>query len=316
MTAQADTFARSCEHWSDAGRDEMEAFYELARIDYRHLAEAYDWKGAFQTIADRAPVDGIPVKHERVGKRDALHLADIACGSGKFPQALLSYADLGGLAAGAGLTIDYDLLDPSEFSLREARQALAAPFEPGAEFCCTLQDWQAASGHYDITWATHALYCVPAKELEPALARMCGALAQEGFGFVAQGMRDGHYVGFYDQYLASLTDGQATPYSDGVQVADALKKLGMCVQTRVIEYTTVVPAARTELLESYLQRCAFDDTHSLDEMRTHEPLATYLATCCDPDSGDYRFPQRVAMILFAHSEAGLVLRDAKASEAA
>ena len=42
MTARADTFERSCEHWSDAGRDEMETFYELARVDYRYLAQAYD----------------------------------------------------------------------------------------------------------------------------------------------------------------------------------------------------------------------------------------------------------------------------------
>ncbi len=68
------------------------------------------------------------------------------------------------------------------------------------------------------------------------------------------------YVGFYDQYLASMADGDGTPYSDGGQVETALKNLGMHVRTRVLDYTTVVPADRPELLESYLQRCAFDDT--------------------------------------------------------
>jgi ABC-type proline/glycine betaine transport system permease subunit len=53
MKVQADTFERSCEHWSDAGRDEMEAFYELARVDYRHLAEAYDWADAFQSLGEQ-----------------------------------------------------------------------------------------------------------------------------------------------------------------------------------------------------------------------------------------------------------------------
>lgn len=301
MMATADTFARSCEHWSDAGRDEMEAFYELARVDYRYLAEAYDWAGAFQTLARRTLVDN----------NCGVRLADIACGSGKFPQALLAYARVADLAADADVTIDYDLLDPSTFSLREARQALAAPFRRGAEFCCTLQDWKVAPGHYDIAWATHALYCVPSEELEPALARMCSALSPAGFGFVAQGMRDGHYVGFYDQFLATVSNGQGTPYSDGAQVATALENLGMVVRTRVIEYTTLVPADRPELLESYLQRCAFDDTFGLDEMRSREPLATYLASCRDPDTGDYRFAQRVGMSLFAHTETGLVLHDAE-----
>ena len=299
MTLQTDTFERSCEHWSDAGRDEMEAFYELARVDYRYLAEAYDWAASFQALASR-----------KSGGR----LIDVACGSGKFPQALLAHAGIAELAQTGDFKIDYDLLDPSAFSVREAKQALAAPFHAGSEFCCTLQDWAEEPGQYDIAWATHALYCVPAEELEQGLARMCSALAPDGFGFVAQGLRNGHYVGFYDQYLASMTDGHGTPYSDGAQVEAALKNLGMQVRTRVLEYTTVVPAGRPELLESYLQRCAFDDTLSLDEMLQRQPLAGYLTSCRDLDSGDYRFPQRVGMTLFAHTEAGLTLRDAKLSE--
>ena len=131
MTVQTDTFERSCEHWSDAGRDEMEAFYELARVDYRHLAEAYDWAAAFQSLASR-----------NSGGR----LIDIACGSGKFPQALLAHAGIDKLAQIAGFKIDYDLLDPREFSVREAKQALAPPFHAGAEFCCPLQAWGDGPG--------------------------------------------------------------------------------------------------------------------------------------------------------------------------
>jgi SAM-dependent methyltransferase len=298
MTVRADTFERSCEHWSDAGRDEMEAFYELARVDYRYLAEAYDWADAFQSLG---------------GRKSGARLIDIACGSGKFPQALLTYAGVANLARIADFKLDYDLLDPSEFSVREAKQALASPFHAGAEYCCTLQDWNEDAGQYDIAWATHALYCVPAEELEQGLARMCSALAHDGFGFVAQGLRDGHYVIFYDQYLASMADGHGTPYSDGAQVEGALKNLGMHVRTRVLDYTTVVPADRPKLLESYLQRCAFDDTFGLDEMLRREPLAGYLSSCHDQDSGEYRFPQRVGMTLFSHTEAGLAVRDTKVS---
>ena len=298
MTVQTDTFERSCEHWSDAGREEMEAFYELASVDYRYLAEAYRWGSAFQSLASR---------------KNRGRLIDVACGSGKFPQALLACPGVTDLSKAARYKLDYDLLDPSEFSVREAKQALAPPFQAGSEFCCTLQDWDGQTGLYDIAWATHALYCVPAEELEQGLARMCSALADDGFGFIAQGMRDGHYVGFYDQYIASMTDDDRTPYSDGAQVEAALKNLGMQVQTRVLDYTTVVPADRPQLLESYLQRCAFDDTFGLDEMLRREPLAGYLASCHDLDSGEYRFPQRVGMILFSHTEAGLTLRDAKVS---
>jgi len=287
MTERLDTFERSCEHWSDAGREEMEAFYELARVDYRYLAEAYDWGTAFRDLVKR---------------KGSVRLIDIACGSGKFPEALLEHT---GIAELANTKIDYDLLDPSPFSIREARQVLAPPFHGAAEFCCTLQDWDAEPGRYDVAWATHALYCVPAEELDQGLGRVCRALSDDGFGFVAQGLREGHYVGFYDRFRATLCDGPRTPYSDAAQVEAALRSRGMQVVTREIEYTTVVPAGRPRLLESYLQRCAFDDTIGLDEMTQSEPLAGYLAGCHDATSGEYRFPQRVGMTVFAHSAAAL-----------
>jgi hypothetical protein len=110
-----------------------------------------------------------------------------------------------------------------------------------------------------------------------------------------------------------MAAGDGTPYSDGSQVETALKKLGMQVRTRVLNYTTVVPADRPQLLESYLQRCAFDDTFSLEEMLLREPLAGYLASCHNLDSGEYQFPQRVGMTLFSHTKSGLTLCGAKIS---
>jgi hypothetical protein len=262
----------------------MEAFYELARIDYRHLATAYDWADTFRALGERS---------------GRVRLADVACGSGKFPEALLAHTPLTGLT---DLRVTCDLLDPSPFSIREARGVLSLPFQPGAEFCCTLQDWEPEAGSYDVTWATHALYCVPAEELEAGLDRLCRALAPGGFGFVAQGLRDGHYVGFYDRWCEAFAKGLATPYSDGAQVEAALRRLGMHVRTRELTYTTVVAADRRELLERYLQRCAFDEEVGLDEMLEREPVAAYLAACHDEASREYRFPQRVATMLFARSD--------------
>ena len=40
----SDTFQRSCEHWSEESRYEMDHFYALASVDYKYLAEAVDWK--------------------------------------------------------------------------------------------------------------------------------------------------------------------------------------------------------------------------------------------------------------------------------
>jgi len=49
MTKSADKFERSCDHWSESGRQEMENSYALASVDYRHSTEAIDWKSWFET---------------------------------------------------------------------------------------------------------------------------------------------------------------------------------------------------------------------------------------------------------------------------
>ena len=101
-----DTFTRSCQHWSETSRKEMENFYALASIDYKHLAEKFEWKKWLET-------------HQfNVGKR-SLKLLDIACGSGKFPSALVQHAKLTNAQI---LPVEYALLDPSDFSINEARK--------------------------------------------------------------------------------------------------------------------------------------------------------------------------------------------------
>ena len=78
----SDTFESSLAHWSEAGRTEMDAFYALATADYRVLACAHDWSAWLLNAEKRA---GGP-----------LTILDVACGSGKFPTALVKHAGLGG----------------------------------------------------------------------------------------------------------------------------------------------------------------------------------------------------------------------------
>jgi hypothetical protein len=70
-----DTAQRSLAHWSEAGRTGMQAFYALATEDYRQLALARDW------TAD--------LREQAVDQQ--VRLLDVACGSGRFPAALLAH---------------------------------------------------------------------------------------------------------------------------------------------------------------------------------------------------------------------------------
>jgi len=231
----------------------MEAFYALAVEDYRQLALAADWPALLRP-------------HAGDGKR----LLDVACGSGKFPSALLAHTDLSTLGP-----ISYDLLDPSSFSVAEARATLGGPFVPGRELVLTLQDLPADVQPYDVVWATHALYAVPPVELPAAAERFVAALAPGGLGVVAQATAASHYLAFYDAYRAGIAE--ATPYTSAEQVRDALRSAGAEVREQALHYTTGTPDR--DVAEGFLQRCAFDDTVSLEQMLAAPVLGDYLASC-------------------------------------
>jgi ubiquinone/menaquinone biosynthesis C-methylase UbiE len=259
------------EHWSELKRLEMEHFYELATEDYRQLALAADWRAL---LLERSS--------------PAWRLLDVACGSGKFPTALLRYADLSDLP-----NIAYDLLDPSPFSISEARGQLQAPFMADREFQTTLQDLPVDAGQYDVVWATHALYAIAPDEVPVAAKRMFAALRPGGLGVVAQATSRSHYLTFYDAYRAA--GHLATPYSTAEQVRDGLRATGATVTEQRITYTT--GTADRSVAEGFLQRCAFDDSLTLDQMESAPVLGDYLAGCRAPD-GFYSFDHEVSLLWF------------------
>ncbi|MEU0494952.1 class I SAM-dependent methyltransferase [Mycobacterium sp. NPDC006124] len=263
-----DTAQRSLDHWSEAGRAEMEAFYALATEDYRQLVAARDWNA---DLAGQA-VDG------------RVRLLDVACGSGKFPTALLA----GGLATEP--VIEVDLLDPSAFSIAEARATLAPPFVAAGEHELVLQDFSDTG--YDLAWATHALYALPPTELAAGVARMVAALRSGGLGVVAQASSRSHYLTFYDAYRASFAP-DATPYTDAEGVADALREAGASLEVQTLGYRT--GTSDRAVAEGFLQRCAFDDTVTLERMEASDELGRYLAGCRGPD-GSYEFSHEAHLI--------------------
>ena len=250
----------------------MRAFYALATEDYRQLAKARDWAADLRTHA----VDG------RVA------LLDVACGSGKFPAALLAT----GLPAAPEVVVD--LLDPSAFSIAEARSVLRPPFVAGAEHETVLQEFDApGEGRaYDVAWATHALYALPPAELAAGAARMVAALRPGGFGVVAQATSHSHYLVFYQAYRATFAP-DATPYTDAEEVAEALRGAGARVEVAALRYRT--GSADRAVVEGFLRRCAFDDTVSLERMEADGPLGDYLRGCRRADGG-YEFEHEAHLL--------------------
>lgn len=263
-----DTFDRSMDHWSERGRGEMDAFYAVATMDYRVLAESRDWS-AWLGDADR--------------------ILDVACGSGKFPAALSRYAGLG------PRTRTLDLLDPARFSIDEARKNLEPPFEGGASFECTIQELPETAGPWPVVWATHALYAVPPSELDAGLERFARAIAPEGKGFIAHARAESFYMSFHRAYLEGMKAGAGTPFSTAEDLIAAFERLGVDVEVEDVSYVGGLPADARATAEGYLQRCLFDDAVSLDDMLADPALGALLRDNFSQDEG-FRFPQKVALI--------------------
>jgi len=254
------------DHWSEAGRAEMEAFYAIATQDYRELAESRNWS-------------------TWLGART--RILDVACGSGKFPAALARYAQL------SALPLTLDLLDPSPFSVEEAAKSLVPPFQRGEDFVCTLQALPSDAGPWPAVWATHALYAIPPAELEAALERFAAAIAPGGVGFIAHARADSFYMRFHHAYLDGRLQGQGTPFSTAEDLLGAFERLGVTVRVEVLEYVGATDDRR--VAEGFLQRCLFDETVSLEEMEADPKMAAVLEEARDGAAG-FRFPQRVALI--------------------
>lgn len=284
--SQLSTFERSCQHWSEQGRVGMDAFYRLASYDYRLLAEQLRW--------------GQVLSEVKAGAGPEFGLLDVACGSGQFPNALLQY---GGLESVQELRIQYSLLDPSEFSIEAARAKLAPPFVAGDELKFTAQDIPIPQSPYSAVWATHALYCVPASEIDVAIERMVAVMDPKGLGFIAHASQHAHYLKFQELYLGTAQGQGAEPYSTGEQVLAALQsKLGgENVEAWAIDYEGTLELDDRATAERYLQRCLFDDNLSLDAMFEIPSLAEYLGACRDEAAGLWRFPQRTWLMFYGES---------------
>jgi SAM-dependent methyltransferase len=268
----------------------MDAFYALARRDYERLARGFvDHAVWLRRVAD--------------GRR-VITLLDVACGSGKFPEAL---QDFGGVGVLSGeLRIDYDLLDPSPFSLLEAALALRSPFVAAARHETVVEDLDDAVGPFDVVWATHALYSLTPGAVRAAARRMLAALAPGGALLIAQGSREGHYLRFYRDFLEDFRGGQGTLYAASEDLAEALRACGADPRAVRLSYDHTTALENAVTVEGYLQRCVFDDSASLGEMMAAQHLGPYLRDCRDEAQGVWRFHQEVDVLLVGPAFDGLI----------
>jgi SAM-dependent methyltransferase len=274
MPQEGSTEERSLAHWAEDGRAGMEAFYALATEDYRQMVAARDWAADLRGHAS----DG------------RVRVLDVACGSGKFPAELVRQ----GLASVVrGVRVEVDLLDPSAFSIAEARSVLDAPFTVHAEHEVRIQDLPAGVGGFDVAWATHALYAVPPDQIGAGIARMVAALRPGGFGAIVHATSASHYLRFAEAFRTTFAPA-AVPFTTAGQVRAALVAAGVTPSVATIRYDVGHPDRA--VVEGFLQRCVFDDSVSLERMEAQGAVGAYLANQVGDDG--YRFGQVVDVLMW------------------
>ena len=90
---------------------------------------------------------------------------------------------------------------------------------------------------------------------------------------------------------------------------DLAQALGACgAQPRVVRlaYDQTIALDDTPTVEGYLQRCAFDDSVSLQQMLAAPHLGPYLRDCRDDAEGMWRFHQEVDVLLLGRAFDGLI----------
>ena len=70
--------------------------------------------------------------------------------------------------------------------------------------------------------------------------------------------------------------------------------LGIKYDVQYIEYINIAEYHDNLTVEAYLQRCLFDDTMTLSDMRKYDLIGNYLDSCSS--TGKWLFPQKVALI--------------------
>ena len=75
---------------------------------------------------------------------------------------------------------------------------------------------------------------------------------------------------------------------------EILNLLGIKYDVQYIEYVNTAEYNDNLTVEAYLQRCLFDDTMRLSDIRDYDLMGNYLVSCSS--TGKWLFPQRVALI--------------------
>ncbi len=201
--------------------------------DYVQLAKNFDWSSLLSKNTNGEP----------------LRILDVACGTGRWLQALQHYVKL----EKNQTNIIYDLLEPNSYALADAVQNMRPPFQLGERYTMTIQEAKLEEKAYDLLWSMHGFYTIPRDRLSFVLRKSICLLNTTGVGFIALATRKSFYIDFYDQYLNSFCEGKRARFTSAEEVSEALSKCGIKHNLKKIIYEERVHIEDSAAIKHYIK---------------------------------------------------------------
>jgi hypothetical protein len=221
-----DTFERSCEHWSEAGRPRWRPSMPWRRSTTATLPRPWTGRRWLQA------------RQQRAGDRP-LRLLDVACGSGKFPSALFGTPT----SPRRDPTHRLRAARPRGVLRRRGPPRAGAALRPGPGVCLDAAGARLPARGLRYRLGHACPLCLPpSEELQAGLERFVQATGD--IGFIAHASADAHYLRFYRHYLDAFRDGQGTPYTTPSRSSRRCGKWVRPVETLEINYENGAPSAQ------------------------------------------------------------------------
>lgn len=241
--------------------------------DYHVLAESFDWPERLASLPGDAA------------------LLDVGCGTGRWLRVLAS--TFPELIAPDRPVITYDRVDPSAVALDPNATVASTMFDLGRTWCEGIETVSLLNDHYALIWSVHSLYSLPVTELDSVLRRLVEALTVDGVLMVMLGDPGS----FYLEAKPNLVGGG--PFTSSADVLDAVRRLGLSVTVRTIDYVESFDATDEDAVRRYVWHESIGNSYLPAGLSGGELPALPTGEWWDAHlRGDrYEFAQSVSVIL-------------------